>query len=148
MLSMQRSLIWYSAGLHLCIILDTVAPSRLCKRSLTNSVLRFLTARSTLTATTCCIMLELGVLSQGSDFPLFAANSLVEGLILSQKDAYFCGSTGSSSTLPSSANSSARSFIKHPVCLLTFTRVMLSVHCRSSIRRGQLTSKCNVKYVK
>ena len=57
-------------------------------------------------------------------------------------------STCSSSTLPSSANSSARSFIKHPVSRwllpVTFTRVMLPVHCCSSIRRGQITSKCTI----
>ena len=147
--SMQRSHSLYSAGSHLCIVLDTVEPSRMCKRSLTNTVLCFLTPRSALTVTNCCIIPAFGAaaLSRSSDFPLFAANFLVEGLILSQKDPYFCEpgqSTGSSSTLPSSANSSARSFIKHPVWLLTFTRLMLPVHCRSLITRGQITSKCTI----
>ena len=139
--SMQRSHTRYSAGSHHCIILDTVAPSRLCQK------ICFLTARSALTATTCCIMLAFGALSRGSDFPLLGAISLVEGQILSKMDPYFCGpgqNAGSSSALPSSANSSARSLIKHQVWLLTFTRVMLPVHSRSSIRRRQITSKCTI----
>ena len=88
-----------------------------------------------------------GALSLGRVLLQFSANSRVVGRIRNQKDPYFCGPgqiSGPSACLPSSANSSARSLRRQPVWLLTFTRVNLPDHWRSSCKSGRITAKCTI----
>jgi hypothetical protein len=137
----------YSADLQRRMTLEIVAPSLWCRRSVTKVVLRFKTARKVLKAATASKRLRFGALSLGRVLLQFSANSRVVGRIRNQKDPYFCGPgqiSGPSACLPSSANSSALSLRRQPVWLLTFTRVNLPDHWRSSCKSGRMTAKCTI----
>ncbi len=111
----------YSVGLQLRMILEMTAPSLWCRRSVTNIVLRFLMALKALKATTASSRLRLGVLSLGRGLENFSAHSRTN-----QEEPYFGGPgqiSGFLACLPSSANSSARSFRRQPVWLFTLTSV-------------------------
>jgi hypothetical protein len=118
---MHLSYTRYSTDLQRRMFLDITAPSFRCKRSVTNIVLCFLTACKVLKATTASSRLLLGALSLGRDLEHFSAYSRTAGRIRNQKEPYFRGPgqiSRVSACRPSSANSSARSFRRHPVWLL------------------------------
>jgi hypothetical protein len=144
---MHQSHTRYSASLHRRMILEIVAPSLWCRRSVTKIVLDFLTARKVLKATTASKRLLLGALSLGRFLLQFSANSRAVGRTRNQKDPYFWGAgqiSGLSACRPSSASSSARSLRRQPVWLLTFNRVKFPDYRRSSCRSGRITAKCTI----
>ena len=136
---MHLSHILYSDGVQREITLDIVLPSTRSKRSATKTVVRFRTARRTLDPATSSKILRLGALSRGKVLPHSAVNLLISGRTRSQKDPYFWGPgqiSGPSAARPSSACSSARSFRRQPVWLLTLNGVIFPVHWRSSSMSG------------
>jgi hypothetical protein len=71
------------------MILEIVAPSLWCRRSVTKAVLHFLTADKVLEAATASKRLRLRALSFNRDLFIFSASYLVASRTRSQKDPYF-----------------------------------------------------------
>ncbi len=126
----------YYADLQRRVILEITAPSFLCKRSVTNKVLSFLTARKVLKATTASSRQRLGALSLGKDLEhFFSVFSYCRSDSQPERTILFgarTNSKGLSACRPSSANSSARSFRRHPVWLYAFIKVTFPIHRRNS----------------